>query len=489
MCSNGCRWSDEAQEVIDQAGFPAEQVTWIYVNHDEIVRLMQAVKQVDDTLRLSGKAIVEDFDYRRVLVGKIAVSEIAQLFTRHGDLLLDRNIRRYLGLQGNRVNSAISDTLNNQSERPNFYFYNNGVTLLCKKFSYNALQGSDYQVQAEGLQVINGGQTCKTIQKAIADLAGDALVDIEKAFVLVRMYELPEDCEELVRSITYATNSQSPVDLRDLRSNDAKQKALETDIAALKNAADEAFGYLRNRNDQTSNRRQIKSTRAAEAVLAVWRQSPHQAKAQSRDLFSKSLYEKIFTDQLNGAQTVMATLLFRFAEKKRQRTEDGNPDWLVYASYFTAMLMGKYLLDELSIKRFDLHDPTSAISSDLDNSQIAELLKLKFGSSEPKLKANASVRVLTSGKKWLADDSSTSFMIEKQDSVLNVYQAFTLRQLNHLTFPNALRTWELNDEKYHQRALIDIEQALQSEYVEHPLPLQKLAGIFRRGEILEKLCK
>ncbi len=489
MCSNGCEWSKESKQIIANAGFPAEQVTWIYVNHDEIVRLMQAVKQVDDTLRLTGKAIVEDFNFRRVLIGKIAVTEIAQLFTRHGDLLLDRNIRRYLGLQGNRVNSAISETLNKPEERSNFYFYNNGLTMLCKKFLHSGLQGEDHHVQVEGLQIINGGQTCKTIQRAIADLAGDSMIDIEKAFVLVRIYQLPENSEELVRSITYATNSQSPVDLRDLRSNDARQKALETDIASLKNADGESFGYLRSRNDQPTNRRQIKSTRAAEAILAVWRESPHQAKAQSRDLFSNSLYEKIFTNDLNGSQTVMATLLFRYAEKMRQRMDEGSPEWLVYASYFTAMLMGRYLLADMRIKRFELHDSIVDVATKLDSNQLAELLKLSFRGSEPKLKENASVRVLTAGSKWLVEDSSNSFTIEKHDSVLTVYQVFTLRHLNHVTFPNALKTWELNDEKYHKHALNDIEQALRSEYVEHPLPLQKLAGIFRRGEILEKLCQ
>ncbi|MHC5536810.1 AIPR family protein [Singulisphaera rosea] len=348
MCSNGSPWNAAAQQVIDQAGFPAEQVAWKYVNHDDIVRLMQATKQVDDTLRLSGKAMVEDFDYRRVLVGKIPVKEIEALFSRHGDLLLDRNIRRFLGLQGNRVNTGIAATLNNQPERPNFYFYNNGITLLCKKFFYNALQASDHQVKAHGLQIINGGQTCKTIQSTLSALVG-ATPDIEKAFVLVRLYELPEDSDDLVRSITYATNSQSPVDLRDLRSNDARQKNLETDIAGLTDAAGRKWIYVRNRSNAGLSRQHILSSRAAESVLAVWRSMPHQAKTHSRELFSNLIYDSIFTAQLNGAQLILATLMFRFAETKRQQNSAVSPDWITYASHFVAMLMGRYLLTDLGI--------------------------------------------------------------------------------------------------------------------------------------------
>lgn len=341
MCSNGCRWNQVAQERIDREQFPSEQVRWDYINHDHLVGLMQATKPVTDTLRLTGKAIVEDFDYCRVLVGKIPVREIEALFNRHGDLLLDRNIRRFLGLQGNRVNQQIATTLRSQDERSKFYFFNNGITLLCDKFAYNALQAGNYQVNAEGLQIINGGQTCKTIQSTLSQMIGD-VPDIEKAFVLVRLYELPEDSDDLVRSITYATNSQNPVDLRDLKSNDALQKSLEADVLGL------GYSYLRNRSDAARARTQIRSTRAAEAVLAVWREKPHQARSQNREFFG-NLYDTIFTDSLNGAQVILAVLLFRFAEKKRQRPPEGTPAFISYASHFVAMLMGRYLLADLNI--------------------------------------------------------------------------------------------------------------------------------------------
>ena len=341
LCNNGLKWPATAQELIDRAAFPPEQVGWDYVNHDGIVRLMQAAKQVDDTLRLAGKAIVEDFDYCRVLVGKIPVREVESLFNRHGDLLLERNVRRFLGLQGNRVNQGIEHTLRTDAERGNFYFYNNGVTLLCRKFTYNALQGENYQVRVEGLQVINGGQTCKTLQSTLASLTG-VEQGLEKAFVLVRLYQLPSESSDLVRSITYATNSQNPVDLRDLRSNDPKQKSLETAVRDL------GYTYHRHRSEASLKVTDISSGTAAEAVLSVWRHRPHQAKFMGREHFGK-LYDAIFTDDLNAAQVVIATLLFRIAENKRRRPPQGAPDFVAYGSCFLAMLMGQYLLENLGI--------------------------------------------------------------------------------------------------------------------------------------------
>lgn len=341
LCNNGLRWNEISQQLIERAGFPEDQVAWQHINHDEIVRLLQATKPVDDVLRLTGKATVEDFDYSRVLVGKMPVQEIAALFTRNGDRLLERNVRRFLGMQGNRVNQGIAQTLTTETERGNFYFYNNGITLLCKKFTYNALQSDNYQVHVEGLQVINGGQTCKTIQSTLAQLAG-AQPGLEKAFVLVRLYQLPSDSNDLVRSITYATNSQNPVDLRDLRSNDPRQKSLE---AAIR---DHGFTYHRYRSDSSLRPSDISSATAAEAVLSVWRGRPHQGKFHGREHFGK-LYDVIFTNDLNAAQVVIATLLFRSAENKRRRPPEGSPDFIAYASCFLAMLMGRYLLSDLGI--------------------------------------------------------------------------------------------------------------------------------------------
>jgi len=164
-CNNGRSWNQAAQEYIDLQKF-GDQVTWDHVNHDLLIKISQSTKAVSETLKFSGKAVIEDMNFSRVFVGRIAVTEIAALIERHGERLLERNIRRYLGLQGNRVNEAISKTLQTE-EKENFYFYNNGITLTCDQFSHNALQQGDYQVRIENLQIINGGQTCMTIFRTV----------------------------------------------------------------------------------------------------------------------------------------------------------------------------------------------------------------------------------------------------------------------------------------------------------------------------------
>lgn len=339
LCNNGQHWQQDGEQLIQNSGL-GSQVTWEYLNHDRLVQMLQRRKSVRAELRLSGKGIVEEFNFRRVLIGKIPVEEIKALFDSHGDLLLERNIRRYLGLHENPVNSAIRSTLIDSTRRPNFYFYNNGITVTCTKFSHNALQQGNWVVHVDDLQIINGGQTCKTIQKTLQDHPDD----YSGSYVLLRLYELDSNDQDIVNEITFATNSQNPVELRDLKSNDEIQQKLELGIKAL------GYDYKRKRDGAAPGPNAITIGVAAEAMFAVWRRKPHLLKFRRSDFF-RNFYNDIFRSDINAAQVVLAVLIFRMVENERRRPSSANPPrYLNYASYFIAMLVGVELLKQAQIQ-------------------------------------------------------------------------------------------------------------------------------------------
>ncbi len=337
--NNGVRWTVQAQQRIDSAAREfGQQVEWRHIGADEILALLQARKPIDADLKLTGAATVETFDFRRVLTGRMSVAELARLTDTYDNRLFERNIRRYLGLAGNRVNEAVAATLRETDQRSNFYFYNNGITITCSQFRHNALQREDWSVQVSDLQIVNGGQTARTVQH-VAREVGSQIGDAE---VLVRLYELEQNDAELVEAITFATNSQNSVDLRDLKANDARQKALGHSISEL------GYTYRAKREDRPVSSDEFTSAVIAEAVLAIWRRRPHQARFRSREHFG-ALYSTIFSADLNGAQAVIAALLHRHAENHRKRRPEDAPDFLAYGSRFIAMLMGRYLLNEMGI--------------------------------------------------------------------------------------------------------------------------------------------
>lgn len=338
--NNGAIWAQAAEQLIANArAMFGDQVEWQHVGPEKLLLLLQTQKRIDATLQLTGQATVETFDFRRALIGRMSVSELARLFDAYNDKLLERNIRRYLGLAGNRVNEAVAQTLRDPLQRLNFYFYNNGITITCAKFRHNALQQNNWQVQVDGLQIVNGGQTSRTVQQIAKEIGPEK---IGTANVLVRIYELPETDDDLIGSITFATNSQNPVDLRDLKANDPRQKALSQSIGEL------GFTYRAKREDQPVSASEFTSAVVAEAVLAIWRHRPHQARFAANEHFGV-LYDIIFNDKLNGAQAIVASLILRIAENRRKRPPTDAPDFLAYGSRFVAMLMGKYLLSDLGV--------------------------------------------------------------------------------------------------------------------------------------------
>ena len=336
MLNNGSRWTSEGDVCIDNHFKNQSQVKFVHFNHADIVRFLDRSKKIDAQITLSGKAVQENFNYKRVILGRVAVTEIFRLMEKFGDTLLEKNIRRYLGK--NAVNSGIIDTLLSEDKDQNFFFYNNGITFVCGKMSYNALQKEDWILKTNDLQIINGGQTCKTIYQTIRE---NPSRDFSNVFVLLRLYEISED-ENIVQDITYATNSQNPVDLRNLKSNDEAQILLE------KSAADLGFSYKRKR-DFSTTKDAIPANVAAEAVLSVWRDKPHIARYRKNDLFD-TFYESIFKD-LNAAQMVIAVLIFRYSDTMRKKDSDDREISAIrsFESHFIANIIGKILLEKSSL--------------------------------------------------------------------------------------------------------------------------------------------
>ena len=248
---------------------------WRHIGAEEVLALLQARKPINADLRLTGAARVETFDFRRALTGRMSVAELARLTNEYGNRLFDRNIRRYLGLAGNRVNEAVADTLRSPGQRPNFYFYNNGITITCSQFRHNALQEENWRVQVNDLQIVNGGQTARTVQQMAREIGPE----IGEAEVLVRIYELEQNDAELVEAITFATNSQNPVDLRDLKANDARQKALARSISEL------GYTYRAKREDRAVFARDESRAPHCRARPRELRHRPPQARFRSREHF------------------------------------------------------------------------------------------------------------------------------------------------------------------------------------------------------------
>lgn len=156
--------------------------------------------------------------------------------------------------------------------------------------------------------------------------------------------ELPE---ALQREIIHGNNYQSPVDLKDLHSDEALQRLLETSISQL------GFVYHRRRDASVLKGTSLGPVGLAEAVLAIWRRQPQRARAQVAERYN-DIYPVVFTEQLTGAQAVIAALIWRRAEQLASSASGKRAGLAQNGWAFAAMLMGQALLEELQLKLGEL---------------------------------------------------------------------------------------------------------------------------------------
>ena len=109
---------------------------------------------LDDVL-ISNWGIVDN-PYK-AYYGTIPVSAIGEWFKQYGNRLFAKNIRYYKG--STDVNQGIKDVLINEPEK--FFYYNNGIKILCQRITKKAAYSTGREVglfALEGVSVVNGAQ-------------------------------------------------------------------------------------------------------------------------------------------------------------------------------------------------------------------------------------------------------------------------------------------------------------------------------------------
>jgi predicted CopG family antitoxin len=236
--------------------------------------------------------------------------EIARLVNKHGDNLFEANIRKFLG--ANKVNKSISETCGSEKDSRFFWFFNNGITIVCDSYKAAKNPKNPY-IEVNNAQIVNGCQTATTLFNVWKD---NKLKDDTK--VLVKIFSAKS--ESFVNKITEATNKQTSISTRDLMANDKTQILIEDYLK-------EKYGYYyeRKRNQykdkKISKNQIINNEKVAQAFLAIGKKRPSIAKTSKARLFSEEFYEDIFSAPVE--HLLIAYKIAEFAEnEKKQKTEE-----------------------------------------------------------------------------------------------------------------------------------------------------------------------
>lgn len=158
--------------------------------------------------------------------GTIPVAAIGAWFNQYGNRLFAKNIRYYKG--STEVNQGIKEVLKNEPDK--FFYYNNGIKVLCKKITKKAAYSTDHNTGLfvlEGVSLVNGAQTTGTIGAVYAE----SPELLSSACVYIQMIDLGEASEEQAVQITKLSNTQNKIEGKDFASLDPNQERLRMELS------------------------------------------------------------------------------------------------------------------------------------------------------------------------------------------------------------------------------------------------------------------
>lgn len=187
-----------------------------------------------------------------------------------------------------KFNKNIEKTLDEEPGK--FFFYNNGITIVAKDIKATTSRTlHKTKLEIIDFQVLNGGQTLRTIYNYISRSYSNVSDKLSNAEVLVKLLKIPDDEER--NYIGEYTNSQNAIDQRDLKSLRKEQLQLEEYLD------EHNILYIRKRGDTGKDDKTYHSSismeRMGQILMAIILKRPDQISNKKRYIFD-SYYDELF---------------------------------------------------------------------------------------------------------------------------------------------------------------------------------------------------
>lgn len=285
----------------------------------------------------------------------VRATEIARIVKGYGNILFEANVRRYLG--DNKVNRSIFDTCTSKENSQLFWFYNNGITIVCEDYNVSRAPRNPH-VEVKNAQIVNGCQTAVTLFNAAHQKKLN-----KDTKVLVKIFSTKN--EQFIDKITEATNNQSSINSRDLRANDKFQIIIEKHLKEKFN-----YYYERKRNqykDESSIDKSniINNEKVAQAFLAIGKKKPSTAKSSKGRLFSDEYYEEIFSNSVERLLAAYKIVEYAVFKKRDKTKNEVDASLKIYGFLHIARMMAFFLFE------------SEAFPKDKDLDDIIRNLKIK----------------------------------------------------------------------------------------------------------------
>ncbi len=325
----------------------------------------------------------------RIAVCRVPVSDIIKWPGIMDRTLFDLNVRRELGK--NRVRHALDAAVRRKTDHPNFLAYHNGLTVVCTKFD-----DSDPRcLVVTDLSVVNGAQSTISFKDNESFVTGNLAV-------VVKFVEVPSTAQ-LAREVAIRSNTQNPVNARNLRARDGIQLRLGDEFKEQYPAI--TYETRPDATVQPQSRHVIQNDEAAQLLTAVFHQRPWLA-VKRLLLFEADTYPEVFTPAISASHIVLADVISRrVQDAKALFPETYQRSWRL-THLVAVYLVGQMLrTDKAGLDM--LNDPRSALGNRASlQATIDHLVKLAA--------ATLRVRHDAKNRQNLLDDFKVDFKRESE---------------------------------------------------------------------------
>lgn len=313
------------------------------IDSNQILEPFYPPHSLNVTLQFAGPSFLDYMGAVRVFHGRMSGTELARLLEAHGEAILREDRFHYSSAEDQRLHSAMCEGLSTPEGRFCFHFCNRGITFACDGLNVNYMQTNDCTVKVDRLRLVDGRKTCRAIRQAYHEQwESPPLPRNEDAYIVVKVCEVHGDQRTRMSGMDYAIGDRDPIAREVYRSQDALQLHLGMELGQLGHI----YAYRRTSRHATAG--EISIHAAARAVLAVWRRRPCESKHRAREHLGW-MYSDIFTEELTGAQVVLAVQLMRLVDQRGRCLGDGSSALLRHGSDVVAMLMGQAVLSKLQL--------------------------------------------------------------------------------------------------------------------------------------------
>ncbi|MGM0860683.1 MAG: AIPR family protein [Bacillota bacterium] len=266
---------------------PNTCVTVEYVNAQKILELYDAPAKTDFVLHISETPIIvsEEKEY-------IVLADLNQYFnfiTNENKKLIkhifESNVRDYQGKT--TVNKEIAETLNKKKYTEDFWWLNNGITMLASEID----QKSTKIFEIKNPEIVNGLQTSTEIYNYFTSNKEKILEEEENRRLLIRII-VPNN-DDSRDSIILATNSQTSIPKAILRGTDSIHREIENYLKTKDLFYDRRKNYYK--NEGKPKEKIISIQFLAQCLISILLNKPNYARARPSTLLNdEETYEYLY---------------------------------------------------------------------------------------------------------------------------------------------------------------------------------------------------